>query len=616
MTLTGLQALTRGRRPAAASSEDPALAAKPREAMADSIRAQQIDLLFQNVGPGVVGAAAAVVVLDFILSRLHAIDSAKGALWFAYIMACMIAHLALLYVYRKSGFDAPQWRRWAKAFVCICFAEGVGWGWAPVGLDESGRIDVQLLITCVTLIVAAASVPAFGSYLPAFFAFFLPTTAPYACAATLSDQEIRHATAYFMPIYMLTVVAMAFQMSRKLEELVKLRLKAIEMAEQLRSQVDLVETALVAKSNFLAAASHDLRQPVHAIALFVGALRELSLPEKGDLLTQQIESSVSALDGQFSALLDISRLDAHSVEVRRSVFGVGVLLNRICQDFAVEAAAKSVELRVAPCRARIRTDPILMERILRNLVSNAVRYTQRGRVLVGCRRRGAEIEMQVWDTGVGIAPEHRELVFKEYFQVNNSERDREKGLGLGLAIVHRLSRLLDCRLSLKSRAGAGSCFSVVAPLAQPHETSPASEAPSAPPSPEKGLIVVIDDEAPIRSGMSALLARWGYDVVVAGSADEAVACLSSHTVCPDLVISDHWLREGETGFDVIDRLRAEYNADIPALLISGDTSAELRAEVGALNVVLLHKPTPNGKLRAAISSLLAASRRDSLTPAT
>jgi signal transduction histidine kinase/CheY-like chemotaxis protein len=525
----------------------------------------------------------------------------------------MAAHLMLLHFYRRAAFDETKWRRWATGFSSIGFLEGAGWGWAPVGLDGSGRVEVQLLIACVTLIVATAAVPAFGSYLPAFFALFAPATLPYALVAPMSDQSIINASAYLMPIYVLTVAAMAVQMSRKFKELVTLRLKAGELADELRSQVDMVETALIAKSNFLAAASHDLRQPVHAISLFVGALRDLALPEKGERLARQIESSVTALDGLFAALLDISRLDANSVEVRRSLVGVGPLLARIGQDFFAEAVTKGIEIRVQPCRALVHTDPILLERMLRNLISNAVRYTLRGRVLVGCRWRGAEVEIQVWDTGIGIAPEHRDLVFKEYFQVNNSERDRTKGLGLGLAIVQRLARLLECRLTVSSRLGAGSCFAVTAPLAAPNLVELAAVAGArGVQGAERELIAVVDDEAPILSGMSALLSGWGYEVVAAASGEEAVAQLSACPTRPDLVISDQRLREGESGLDVIERLRAEYNAEIPALLISGDTSAELRAQARALNAVLLHKPTPNGKLRAAISASLAASRRERL----
>jgi CheY-like chemotaxis protein len=227
---------------------------------------------------------------------------------------------------------------------------------------------------------------------------------------------------------------------------------------------------------------------------------------------------------------------------------------------------------------------------------------------VGCRRRAQEIEVQVCDTGLGIAPAHRDLIFKEYFQLNNPERDRQKGLGLGLAIVQRLVRLLEAQLTLRSQLGRGSCFGVLVPLVGPAPF----EAPlqTTLPTPRgSGLIVVVDDEAPILTGMTTLLQSWGFQVAGASSGEAVVAELARLPVRPDLVISDHWLRGGETGFDVVDRVRIEYNDDIPAILISGDTGPSLLAEAEAASVVLLHKPTHHGKLRAAITHSLAAPRQ-------
>jgi anti-sigma regulatory factor (Ser/Thr protein kinase) len=201
----------------------------------------------------------------------------------------------------------------------------------------------------------------------------------------------------------------------------------------------------------------------------------------------------------------------------------------------------------------------LVERILRNLVSNAVRYTDRGRILVGCRRRGLRIAVQVWDTGAGIALDEQERVFQEYYQIGNPERDRSKGLGLGLAIVRRLAELLDCELKLRSEPGRGSCFEVTLPLARDMPIG-------VEPSPESGMsalargpIVVVDDEQAIRQATVSLLAGWGFEVVAAGSCDEAIERLSASPSRPNLIISDYRLRGDENGLGAIERLRSEYN---------------------------------------------------------
>ncbi|MDB5514888.1 MAG: integral rane sensor hybrid histidine kinase, partial [Tardiphaga sp.] len=249
----------------------------------------------------------------------------------------------------------------------------------------------------------------------------------------------------------------------------------------------------------------------------------------------------------------------------------------------------------------------LMERILRNLISNAVRYTDKGKILVGCRRRGGAIWVEVWDTGVGIPGAERERVFEEYVQLQNPERDRTRGLGLGLAIVRRLGVLLSCELELRSQPGRGSCFRIAMPLAEAAPLSPPAAFEPAAADTGLGLILVIDDEAPIRDGMRSLLAGWGYQVITAGSGAQMLANLAPCAKRPDLIICDYRLRDGENGIDVIAALQSECNEAIPAMLITGDTAEDRLIEAQASGYLLLHKPVPNGKLRAAIVNLMAAS---------
>jgi CheY-like chemotaxis protein len=383
------------------------------------------------------------------------------------------------------------------------------------------------------------------------------------------------------------------------------------MAQDLRRQKEIAEQANLAKSTFLAAASHDLRQPIHALGLFVGALRGIAMSSEGQRLVEQIEASTEAMDGLFSALLDISRLDAGIVEVHRRPFAITPFVTRLCGDYEQEAQAKGLSFVCRPGDAIVESDPLLMERVLRNLISNAIRHTQTGRVALLCRQRGAKLSIQVWDTGPGIPPDQQERIFQEYYQLGNPERDRAKGLGLGLAIVRRLTQLLDCPLTLCSRPGRGSCFAVTLPLAN-------SFAVEAAPSVKDdelgalatGLVVVIDDEVAIREAMATLLGGWGHTVIAAGSGDDAINRLANCTVSPDLIISDYRLRNGETGAEVIERLRSEYNDAIPAMLITGDTAPDRLAEAQASGLLLLHKPVSNSRLRAAIVNLIGQARSD------
>jgi CheY-like chemotaxis protein/anti-sigma regulatory factor (Ser/Thr protein kinase) len=403
------------------------------------------------------------------------------------------------------------------------------------------------------------------------------------------------------------VGGLAFLSNRALRQRIHLKIRTEELALDLSRQNEIAEEANRAKSSFLAAASHDLRQPVHALRLFVGALRQTPLPANAERLVEQIDASTSAMDGLFAALLDVSRLDAGVVAAHRRPFALGSMLERVCLDYVGEAEAKGVTLTCVRCGAIVDSDPALIERIARNLLANAVRYTDSGRIVVGCRRRPGHIAMQIWDTGRGIPADKHERVFLEYYQLGNPERDREKGLGLGLAIVRRLTDLLGCKLTLRSEPGRGSCFEVSIAEA----TGPASE-PDIPSDashdmPAGGLIVVVDDDRAIRAGMSSLLSGWGYEVVTAGSATEAIQNLRAQAVQqPDLLICDLRLRDGQDGIEAIDRLRAEYDANLPAMLITGDLAANRLLEAEARGLVLLRKPVPSGKLRVALADLLAS----------
>ena len=571
------------------------------------LQAEVVATLFRNVAWAVLGAGAGAVGLAFSLARLGLVPQDRAAGWAGFIVAGAAAHLLLRWAYYRSPGRDRALDAWAGAFTAICLAEGLGWGYAALLLVPDGHFDGLMLAVATSLAIAGGSVPAFSAHLPALAAFMLPVMVPYAAFSAVSGEPLQRASAPLMALYILGVGGLGVMANRSLRELVALRIRTSDLAEGLREQKEIAEQASLAKSSFLAAASHDLRQPVHALGLFVGALRGIELPPEGLELVEQIEASTAAMDTLFGALLDISRLDAGVVEARPRPFAIQPLLARICREFEAEAQDKGLSLVHHPCGAVIDTDPVLLERILRNLVSNAVRYTSSGRVVVGCRRRGRALGVEVWDTGPGIPADMRQRVFQEYFQLANPERDRSKGLGLGLAIVRRLAELIQGELVLRSEAGRGSCFAVSIPRAAADaalETADASEAAAG--ALARRLVVVIDDELAIREAMTALLAGWGHEVVAAGSAAEALERLADCPVRPDVIVCDYRLRDGETGIAAIEALRSEYNAVLPAMLITGDTAPDRLAEAQSSGLLLLHKPVPNGRLRAAIANLVLA----------
>jgi PAS domain S-box-containing protein len=368
------------------------------------------------------------------------------------------------------------------------------------------------------------------------------------------------------------------------------------------------ERANRAKSRFLAAASHDLRQPLQAAHLFAAALR-IGLREPGDLeLLGSIEDALKSANELLDALLDVSRLDAGVLAPQFRNFAVADLLEQIETEFSAAAREKRLTLRVLPSSVTVRTDPLLLGRILRNLVSNALRYTQRGRVLVGCRRAGDRLAIDVLDTGIGIAPDKIERIFEEFYQIGNPERDRTRGLGLGLAIVAGLAKLLDHPIQVRSEPGRGSVFRVLVPMAEPRielVSPPSSPATAAVARPTGALLLAIDDDPEQLEAMNALFGRWGYQVLVAQSAPAALAKLEQAEREPSAIIADYRLRDGLTGADAIGHIRERLGRKVPGLILTGDTEPARIAEASASGFELLHKPIEAHRLQEAVERLLS-----------
>jgi two-component system, sensor histidine kinase len=581
------------------------LGAAVRDIGSERAEAEQIEVLFRNAAVGVIAAASAAAVLGPAFARLGVLPVSVGILWAACIACCAIAHLALRASYRRMPAPGRQRRRrWAIIFTIIAFAEGAAWGALPIMLAPAGEFALEMLGAVVTVTVAAGAIPAFGSYLPAFAALFLPATLPYAFYNAWVGGVLHDSAAALMVIFIFGMGGLGLQFNRNFAALIGLQLEKDQLAESLLRQKELAERANFEKSKFLAAASHDLRQPVHALGLFVAALRGVQVSPQAARLIGEIDASVTALDDLFSALLDMSQLDAGIVLVRRQIFPIQPLLARIVRDYAKEADEKSLTVVLRESSAFVETDPLLLERVLRNLLANAVRYTQRGRILVGCRRGGGVLTIQIWDTGPGIPVKERERIFQEFFQIENGERDRSKGLGLGLAIVRRLSNLLACPLIVRSEVGKGSCFGISVPRVAASKVEPA-------PAPvagalRRGFIVVVDDEASVQQAMDNLLRSWGHEVIAAPSGDILMDRLADLPARPDLIIVDYRLQGEETGVSVVNRLHAEYNTSIPAIMITADTDRDRLTEAKASGILVLHKPVASSRLRTAIGNLMKA----------
>lgn len=381
-----------------------------------------------------------------------------------------------------------------------------------------------------------------------------------------------------------------------------------EATQELRRKKEEAERANSDKSRFLAAASHDLRQPMHALGLFVGELHSrLDTPEQRGIASK-VEESVEAMSSLLDSLLDISKLDAGIVIPQKQWVDVDVMMKRLVQDFAPVAQRKNITLRVRCAGTMVQSDPVLLERILLNLMSNAIRYTQQhGTVLLACRKSGDDLRIEVRDNGIGIPAEEQQNIFREFVQLANSARDRSKGLGLGLAIVDRLSRLLHHPLSLRSAPNRGSTFAVTVPrlfgvdelLAEPAH-APVAAMPRHDRL-ENLQVLVVDDDMLVRTSTAGLIESWGCRVSIAKDLQEVKDKHSKRHF--DLVICDYRLPDGD-GLMLADCLREHREIQPAFILVSGDTAPELLTAVNERGHHLLHKPVRPAKLRSLILFLL------------
>lgn len=380
----------------------------------------------------------------------------------------------------------------------------------------------------------------------------------------------------------------------------------LRLFEQIQEASRKLDLANQAKSRLLAAASHDLRQPMHALSLFVDQLRGSRSPEDQAALTRRIGDAVASLTELLDQLLDLSKLDAGAVQATVQDFALRDLLASIATQFAPLARAKGIALRLRARDAWLRGDPLLVQRIVLNLVANAIHYTERGGVLVGCRRRGDRLRIEVWDSGCGIPEDRREEVFREFVRLDHAEHRRASGLGLGLAIVARLAALLGTRVELRSRVGRGSVFAFELPAGTAQQVAAAPAAAPLGIADLRGVFVlVVDDAEDSRAAMCGLLERWGCLTLAAVDGATAVAQLAAHDRPPELIVCDYRLQGSDDGLQAIAQIRAAVGDAVPAVLVTAETGAQVAAAAHVHGVPLLHKPVSPLKLRALLTQLLA-----------
>jgi two-component system, sensor histidine kinase len=577
-------------------------------------RAEQIRAQYGNTPGAFIGSAIVASLVAAILCEKLPRTTVLAWLGVAYLWSAL--RWLLWVAYRRAQPSAADMPRWGARLAVAALFSGLLWGFAGAAFYLPGSLSYELFLLVVTLGLTFVSAYISAPYLPAFNAFAYPTfilsSLPFFMAGVLNGDTPRLALACLVLFVLLPLMRRyAALQSRAFFESLDLKLRNAELLDELRAQKSAAEEANIAKSRFLAVASHDLRQPLHALSLLAEALHEAKLPPHERHIVANVRRTVDVMEELFDELLDISRLDAGVITARVETFALAPVLDRLRMQYAPIANRKGLSLRVRSTAICVRSDPILLARILGNLLANAIRYTDRGGIVLGCRRERDGARIEVWDTGHGIPADKHAEVFQEFAQLENASREPRKGLGLGLAIVARLAQLLEHRVGLRSAPGKGSLFAVSLPRARAEDCVVEFAATL---DLSAVLALVIDDEPEVRHATAALLGRWNCQVISAGSSAEMMARLDTVPKVPDLIVCDYRLGDDDNGAALIRRLRGEFNSDIPAVLVTGAAqliAGDLEREAandpgGALPV--LYKPLNPARLRTLIVNLLKESR--------
>jgi len=572
------------------------------------VEQQRIEMLYDNT-LAVSGSALLMAALIAVIAWPHT-QVINIAAWCGAALLVQASVQALSAAYRRASDRETAPRRWGWRLAAAAGVAGVVWGSAAfvlVGPDKS--LTLGLISACLAG-RATLSIITHAHFPPALHAFNVPIFGMLALRYVTLGGYSNAALGVMWIAVLGYVLLFVDRQSRAVVAQIRLRYENEQLVEQLQRQNVLAEQARAraeeanrSKSLFFAAANHDLRQPLHSLGLFATALRNNSAGRSSQALVDQILQCTESLEQLFDNLLDISKLDAGQVEVKREVVAVDTVFDRLRGTFSGPAQDKGLRLSVRRSKLTLGTDATLLFRVLSNLVSNSLRYTESGGILVACRRRGNVAKVEVWDTGIGIPADQHERIFEEFYQLNNPSRDRSRGLGLGLATVRRIVQLLGHPLWLRSTVGKGSRFTIEVPVADPArvQSITATVEQKVPNLIGGKLIVVIDDEESVRLGMLSLLESWGCKCVAAADSAEALRTLNGNTRTPDFIIADLRLRGENTGIDAIRELRAELGNGIPAVLISGDTATEQLRKVSAAGLTMMHKPLKAVRLRALLN---------------
>jgi two-component system, sensor histidine kinase len=581
-----------------------------RELREERFLRAQLDRLYSQGGHTAISAAAIIAL--FASFQWERQPASRLLPWLVAQSMPVLVSAVSGPVYRRRPGKARKWLRFYLANLVFLSA---AWGAGTIlffNPDDTVGSSLSLVFSAG---VTAGALLGVSCHAQAFVLFTLCALTPSITLCLSAGASLFTTFGYGLLAFVFFCLSASRNLYQSFRKSNELRFDNEDLVEKLGREKERAERALAQKSHVLAAASHDLRQPLHALGMFVELLDERLKGEEERRFLARIRAASLALTGLLNALLDISRLDSRTVVVRAEHFRLDALFEQMAAEHAELARRKGLAFVVSGGDLVVRTDRELLARMTRNLLANAVRFTDNGQVLLQARLASSErIELAVSDTGPGIAESERSKIFEEFYQVGNLERDREKGLGLGLAIVRGLSSLLDHPVVVRSwpERQVGSEFTIELPVgdAQLAEVVVADSAPAS-----QGLagrrVLIIDDERDIRDALSGLLESWDCKPVSAGSLEDALRAREDGLEIPDIVLCDYRLRGGMTGATLLAELEARWGVALTSVIVTGDTSPERIREAQEAGRPILFKPVVPGKLRALLRALVSVDRSTS-----
>jgi signal transduction histidine kinase/CheY-like chemotaxis protein len=565
--------------------------------------AERLRLVCRAVVRTPLGVLPASAFIAYIMTPYTGAPRAWG--WMAVVLAIWSARAAICAVLLRRPPPPERVRLWIRFQIAAAMLGGIAGGAAAVLFRSVPELESAYL-TMVACGWCAAGLAVSGAVPAAFYGFVAVFVTPLALGWAFSGHADGPLLATLLALFMFLLITYARDNAQLVGRALRVGFENEELVAQLRSREAeaqaaraRAEAANLSKSAFLAAASHDLRQPLHALSLLLSTLQDKTRDPESTELLAKVATSADSLDNLFRALLDLSRLDAGSVRPDARPVALGPLLQRLENDFRPLTQAKGLEFASPSTDAWVTSDPQMLERLLRNLLDNAVKYTEQGRIEIRLDAGPRTVRLAVSDTGIGIDERHRGRIFEEYYQVRNPERSRARGMGLGLAIVKRLCDLLGHAIEVQSEPGKGSRFVLSLPrcAAAPAPSLAAEPAPAGRIELLRGLVVVvIEDDPEVQEAMRTLLAGWACRPVICASSAEALRELERLALEPEAIVADYRLAGAENGLEAIARLYQRHG-EMPAAIVTGEINARELEIPDNLPVIVMSKPLHAADIR-------------------